>query len=170
MAKVRTLSRFFPKGHINEKEPTYFVEKVLFSLGKDYKSNGFLLELIELNKEAIFLGKITEQQVINFFESLVEISEEKRHTIRMGKLIKDGDKISLRVWSKKPYHSTQIIIHPDIPVYTRTFKKQGNDIYVDGIKLTENGISNLAKWDGLTYNSLYSWFKVDFVGQVIIWK
>lgn len=170
MAKVRTLSRYFPKGHINEKEPTYFVEKVLFSLGKDYKSNRFLLELIELNKENIFLGKITEQQVIDFFESLVDISEEKRHTIRNGQLIKNGEKISLRVWSKKPYHSTQIIIHPDIVVYTRQFKKEGDDIYVDDIKLTENGISNLAKWDGLTYNQLFSWFKGDFIGQVIIWK
>ena len=51
MAKVRTLSMHFMKGHPREGDPTLFVEKVLNSLAIDYFDGEYLAMLHDLNKD-----------------------------------------------------------------------------------------------------------------------
>ena len=177
MAKVITLARTFMKGHPRAGDPTYFVEKVLNSLGIDYHSEAYLLMLWELNP------KIKEEAIASFFMGLGllnDTSDEKPHTIRNGHRWKDGDMASLRVWSGKPYNSPQIIIAPDVEI------KKVYDFNIDGFKFILNRkllyhqhvstwhshMEKLCSNDGLNFCDFLDWFKVPskFDGQIICWK
>lgn len=165
MTKVRTFSRVFPSYHPRAGEPTYFVEKILNSLGSPKDWSQFADHLSQI------------KEYLNF-----DVNDCKHHTIRAGHHFKPGDWFSPRVWSGVPYKSKQIIIAPDIQV------KKVWDIRIDltdqyeVIYLMENGCSRevdeklLALNDGLTEEDFYYWFdtpqnrKEIFKGQIISWS
>lgn len=172
MSKVRTFSRTFPVGHLNQGKPTFFVEKILNSLEVDFSSEGYMDYLLKLNDNNISIGKLSIQDIKTFWSSLVETSKTKNHTIRNGFNIVLGEYISPRVWSKKPYYSPQIIFYDDIKVKElKEFKKDGLGNWIlDGQKLSIPERISLSKGDGLDYHDMLSWFKKEIHGQLIIWK
>ncbi len=139
----------FPSYHPRAGEPTYFLEKILTSIGDE-----------------------------NFL-SVNHGYEPKHHTIRAGHRWKVGDKFSPRVWSGKPYQSKQIIIAPDIEVKkVWDFEIDECDVWAIGLPNTqikytdEQQDAMIAKNDGLTEQDLYWWFKgakKPFIGQIICW-
>lgn len=161
MAKVMIVSRTFPKHHKRAGEDTNFVPKIWNSLG--------------------YPGKITMKGLEDEFYSWQhkEMNPyDKNHTVRAGSYWKEGELMSLRVWSGTPYRSKQIKIYEDLSI-----KK----IYKLEIISTDNGIlfifdgelidiRKLAHNDGLNVADLHSWFiddpkyKGEFVGQVIVWN
>lgn len=170
MAKVRTFSRSFPKGHPKAGQPTYFVEKVwqsLYNLGLSYG------------------GKFLEQELENFSNPSHFISP-KHHTIRAGNHFKVGDKFSPRVWSGNPYSSKQIIIAPDIEVKkVWTFEMipalflDECQYLIDANIIPQNIFDELAKNDGLSTIDFANWFcgseimsskRKKFTGQIICWS
>jgi len=161
MARVMIVSRNFPKHHKRAGESTMFVEKIWESLGypKRITMNGLEQEFYNWNK-------VKHQYMM------------KHHTIMSGFSRKVGEKISLRIWSGKPYRSKQITIYDDIEI-----KK----IYNIEIMTTEDGvffvinnvirnINTISNNDGLNYKDLLSWFVDDpkynlyFSGQIICWN
>jgi hypothetical protein len=184
MAKVRTLSQKFMKGHPNEGEPTLFVEKVLNSLGIDYFDGEYLAMLHNLNK-----GKEDVIDITGFFFSLgmfQDTGEEKLHTIRSGHHFKKGDMIQLAVWSGKPYASPQIKICPPLEVVQVYDFNIINDIddltWIDirnkyyhrlDMDINQSVLPMVAQNDGLSTQEFLDWFQVgkkEFKGQVICWK
>lgn len=172
MSKVRTLSRTFMSTHPRKGQDTHFVEKVLTSLGIDYTSHDYFILLLSLNP------KLSEIQIHNFYQSLSINVLPKHHTIRGGNHFAQGDKISLRVWSAKPYNSKQIIIAPDIEVKkVWIFEVTPLDgIQMPQVKATTT-VADIAKNDGLELRDFYDWFQIKghkckkpFVGQVICWS
>jgi len=154
--------------HPRKGEDTYFVEKVLTSLGIDYLKNEYYYLLLELNQ------KIPTNVLLDFYNSLVGNQLPKPHTIRGGNHFKANDKISLRVWSGKPYNSKQIIIAPDIEV------KKIWELIVDEYGIVEMPkakattiLQDIAKNDGLSIEDFIAWFK-DFkqagTYQIICWN
>lgn len=178
MAKVIMVSRDFLRPHPRVGQSTYFVEKI-------FKGLYFMNPAHDLNK-----GMNLE---IDY--SLEEFSscKPKWHTIRGGKRWKVGDKVSLRVWSGKPYRSEQIKICDDLEVKKvwdikivrhhaidgRTILKilVGDNTYSEIIllngKITEwfGQIDDLCTNDGLGMEDFYHWFDVpEFSGQIICWN
>lgn len=166
---VLTFSRHFPKGHPRAGQPTYFVEKILNSLG--IKTASELLPGVH--------------DIINDF-LMLDSEYVKHHTIRAGHRWKVGDKFSPRVWSGKPYQSKQITIGPDIEIkqiwdieitqanignVQRVKVKINNvDFCYIGISVMAN-IIDLANNDGLALTDFVSWFqKIPFTGQIICWN
>lgn len=175
MAKVITLARTFMNDHPRAGEPTCFVEKVLNTL-HDHDIHMTFAHLIDLNEKKIKSGKLSKNQLWDFWYNLdfENVDQRKPHTIRNGHRFKQGDMVSLRVWSGKPYNSPQIIIAPDVEIKKvypiQTWK--GYSIFtVDGIDRHPLTIAEIAKNDGLTTDDFLSWFKFpsDFEGQVICW-
>ena len=161
MSKLITFSRHFQKSHPKAGQPTFFVEKILNSLG-----------LTDLNQKPI-------DELNDFF---IIAGDGKHHTIRGGNRFKVGDKFSPRVWSAKPYASKQIVIGPDIEikkiynvrVLVQSFGKLGLQavISIDGNDF--QNIDLLAKNDGLSQADFLNWFTTKkgetFVGQIICWS
>lgn len=167
MAKVITFSRYFPKGHSKEGQPTFFVEAFLKG-----------------NRSKVVVPSL--QNTFNYDE--LEIGFAKTHTIRAGKRFKKGDIFSPRVWSGKPYRSPQIGFAPD------TLVKQVWDFSIFQDNLTGStmfsidGIGydcdyrpgthahyllfELSTNDGLKLDDFMSWFKYPkpFEGQIISWS
>lgn len=167
MAKVITLSRTFPKGHIRESQPTHFVEKV-WSL---------LCETMGYSSPAWFFDELPGlQQKIDLGYWIT--AESKHHTIRASNRWKDGDVASLRIWSGKPYNSPQITIAPDLKVRVKQVDMDENGIWsVNGKYLDSQEVYEImAKNDGLTDADMQSWFLPNydkpkaFSGQMIIWS
>lgn len=188
MAKVRTLSQRFPKGHIRQGEPTYFVEKVLNSLN-GIGINMSWAHLLDINSKNVQDGKISESDLWEFWNKVTfnrhlpkNINEQKHHTIRANskkgqKHFETGEEIQLAVWSGKPYASPQIKICPPLKVKCYDFEvfhntmPQGIEwpLLVDGY---DTDIEQVSKNDGLTVEDFKSWFKYPspFVGQIIAWN
>jgi hypothetical protein len=168
--KVLTSSRYFPKGHPRQSEPTYFVEKIW----NCYRDESFALpdNFIPWTDNYALLSSGKE-----YLEAMT-IREIKHHTIRAGNRFKAGDMVSLRVWSDKPYRSKQIefaqvevkkvwpvtIIVDDIfnPIYS-------GDMLIPTCQLAIN--------DGLECNDFVKWFMIHpkktgsiFQGQIICWS
>src|SRR3954464_12353234 len=99
MARVMTLSRQFPRGHLRAGKPTFFVEKILNSLGYAEFKKDLPPAVIDIINDFVILD-----------------GQTKHHTIRAGHRWKAGDYLSPRVWSGKPYNSKQIIIGTDIEI------------------------------------------------------
>lgn len=91
--RVITFSRYFPKGHPKEGQPTYFVEKILRGIH-------------HLSVEA---KEIMDMEV---WASCTP----KFHTIRAGNRWKEGDVYSPRIWSGKPYNSKQVEFAPPVRI------------------------------------------------------
>lgn len=178
MSKVLTFSRTFPAYHPKAGQPTNFVEQIYNSIGMDFTNRRWIGMLNEINpdQKEILAGFV-------FGGIDYKVSGIKRHTIRSGNRWKVGDKISLRVWSGKPYQSKQIIIAPDIevkkvwPVEIEFF---GGSFYVQ-LPVKKNhwtllSAGDVAKNDGLEVHDFIDWFKVhpkskafNFKGQIICW-
>lgn len=163
MAKFRTLSRAFLKGHPNEGKPTYFVEKFLTSLDVNYQHASYFHKLCELNPT---VGRAELQE---FYMSLSnDAFVPKKHTIRNGRHFMAGDMISIRAWIGKPYNSTPIRLWDDLKVmsqYTYTIE--------NGVHICNHEIANImrvCKNDGLRPEDFILWFPETFAGQVICWK
>ena len=97
----RSVSRYFPKGHPKEGQPTYFVEKILNSL--------------------YFAGKVTLEEIKNlnikdFDWKVFETCFPKLHTcraaldswIKIVRKVNSGEYVlELFYWSGKPYHKDE---------------------------------------------------------------
>lgn len=157
MSRVITFSRVFPSYHPRAGEPTYFIEKIIKSVG---------IGNYNVNMEAY------------------NDVQPKHHTIRAGHRWKVGDKFSPRVWSGKPYNSKQIQFAPDIEVKkVWDFDITGTDWALDGRlehALTGEGFDSaqIALNDGLTNYDPYDWLTLspdfkkseEFHGQIICWN
>lgn len=185
MAKVRTLSRVFMKGHPKQGQPTYFVEYFLNSIGIDFDDFSYLKQLHLLNKKSLDSGKLTFLQLKKFWYSLCGKKIKKGHTLRAGNHFKAGDMISVRCWSGAPYNSTQIILAEDVEIKSVYNVKIINDpggrmhsrmhiIWADGKNDGYDrllSIGEVAKNDGLKFRDFTAWFnKLPFTGQIIVWS
>jgi len=179
MPRQIKFNRKFPEKHISEGEPTYFVEKILNSLGIDYRdADKIISHLCVLNTKALMKGKLNFDIISKFIKSLNPgITDCKNHTIRDSKIYKEGDTISLAVWSDKAYRSSPIIfaetkIEKVVPITIVTNDKH---IFVKDTTFYDESYSNymlpaLSKNDGLTPEQFKSWFKEPFIGNIIMWK
>lgn len=156
----KALSRYFPKGHIRESDPTYFVEKLWESVG--------------LPDNAMDLA----DEYMNFMRKDSSEIWPKHHTIRSGNKVKVGDFIQFFVWSEKPYKSKQIVIGNPIEV-----KKVWDfeikwyfglieycEILIDGKK--QLNLGKIGANDGLSFEDFKSWFgnfEKPFEGQILAW-
>lgn len=186
MAKVRTLSRVFMKGHPKQGQPTYFVEYFLNSIGVDFDDFSYLKQLHLLNKKNLDCGKLTFLQLKSFWYSLISSKKiKKRHTIRAGNHFTAGDMISIRCWSGAPYNSTQIILAEDVKIKSvyniEIIIDSGchlfDRIYISWVNPKNDGydrllsIGEVAKNDGLKFIDFTAWFnKLPFTGQIIVWS
>lgn len=182
MAKIRTLSRTFPAGHPKAGQYTYFVEKFLKCLYKFDNLEQLSDRIFAVNKHRIESGVISAVQVCRFCNDIdfgvYKSCDPKHHTIRSGHSIKDGEAISVRCWSGKPYNSPQIILAPDIAVRVAPINiKEEEQFFPFKLDIQiYNGVIIgeylLAKNDGLLKQDFIEWFKpsLPFQGQVIIWS
>lgn len=174
MAKVITFSRYFPKGHPKEGQPTYFVEK----FWKGLETVGYS-EPLYFFDELRGLGSVISGEDYNH-------AWAKKHTIRNGKRFKEGEEFSPRVWSGKPYTSPQITIAPDVKIvkiYDYEYKIEPNKTeqwFINGTLVSESNtymqewfntglIEEIAKNDGLGLIDFLNWFTKPFDGQIICW-
>ena len=155
MSKVITFSRTFPAYHPKAGLPTYFVEKLLASIGRH-----------NFDEEREFNPRLS-----------LDMFDPKHHTIRAGNRWKVGDWFSPRVWSGKPYNSKQIVIAPDIEIKkVWEFEIKGSYVYLNGEFKTKHMITltEMAKNDGLSIVDFARWFKYPchphFIGQIICWN
>lgn len=155
MSKTHYLpfSRFYPKGHPKEGEPTYFIEKIWESIGDAYFDQ----------YPAAVLGDF----------------QSKHHTIRQGNRFNPGDVIIPFAWSDKPYRSKWIRFSPKIEV-KKVWRFEMDECGVfslDGFYvLDEAQEETLCKNDGLEAHDFYRWFMPrpnkpkPFSGQIICWN
>jgi len=152
MAKVLTVSRFFPAYHPRKGQSTLFVEKILKSLGQ-----------LTPEMDRLFADKVWP----------------KNHTIRKGNRWKVGDKASLRYWSDKPYNSPQVEFAEVEVVQLWNIKiSEFCEIFVNDMETEASMIrvTRVAENDGLNWEDLINWFIPNsnkfkgFEGQIICWK
>jgi len=169
MAKVLIFSREFPNDHPRAGQRTMFVEKVLNGLGIfPYLNPFYLFKLWKLNRHSIKAGKISFMDLVRFFFSLNFCQwKEKIHTVRKSDYIKDGDEVSPRVWTGKPYQSPQIIFAQDTKVGTQEITFSRGSILIDGQRITALCTAYLCQHDGLDYSDFSKWHTTDFTGQII---
>lgn len=184
MARVITFSRKHPYS----KEDTFFVEKLLNTIGIDYGSDEYKRLVLSLNPD------IPLSQLDQFWRYLMSLRgiKDKAHTVRKGNRFKAGDWFSPRVWGNDvnprsgrsgPYHSKQIIIAPDIQIKkTWDFHVATNGIMSiadPGEQLKEvSDDSVVAKNDGLEYNDFFNWIAMPYYHkkkdsgpmQIICWS
>lgn len=184
MSRIVTFSRYFPGYHLLKGKPTYFVEKILNQLMPGWSNDdSYCRLLIELNQKKINAGKLTVQQIIDFWRTLDTRQHGiKLHTIRAGHSKKQGQFLTPAVWSGRPYHDPQIIFAPDIDVkktWDFTVKKYvdvwytdfGNYSIPDNVPLKCSMLQTVARNDGLSIDDFLDWFKFpqQFQGQIIAW-
>ncbi len=184
MSHVITFSTKFPSYHPRAGQGTNFTEKILEELAVPYKSENYLQTLLGLNTINLAKGKLSYEDICNFWKSLNDISEKKSHTIRAGKRFKQGDFFSPRIWFRTPYDSPQLIFWYDIQIKkTWDFDVQGTDFSLNGkfeYALTGEGFdfSLLEKNDGLGPTELFDWIcdnpsykkSKEFHGQILCWN
>ena len=164
MAKIITVSRYFPKYHPKAGQPTWFVEKIWKSV--------LLSRLMSIPQSMGYEADYEKYFPCGFNDPNEDVSNHnpKNHTIREGKRWNDGDMASIRVWSGKPYGSKQIAIAPDVKlkVLDVEIDKQGV-IKVEG---KETNAFRIAENDGLSLEDLRGWFapSLPFSGQILIWS
>jgi hypothetical protein len=173
MPKQRSVSRNFMKSHPLAGYPTHFVEKIMNSVNTDYRHANYLHTLLQLNYSKIESGKLSEQQIKHFYESLnPHITDEKHHTIRNGTSVHNGELITLYCWHNKPYNSPQVIIHAPLPVTTYAFSTTDNNEWlVNGNKVDDKNRHTISANDGLTYDQLIAWFNKPIASsQILCWN
>lgn len=174
MSKVIRFSRQFPSYHPRKGEPTYFVEMILNwyweTQNPQFHNVEDMIFLLNPDKDADLLK--------NFVASLnPDIKAWKSHTIRQGERFKAGDMASLRVWSGRPYHTTDIVITPEVKIpKVWEFSRKEHAFYME-YKNEKKEIPELihpfiliANNDGLFPDDMISWFNKPFDGQIICWN
>lgn len=162
--KVITFSRFFPKGHPRQGQPTHFVEKVEACLA-----------------DTIPGWEMPKTFTLHEWHPYYNCTMPKGHTIRAGNRWKPGNMASLRVWSDKPYRSKQVeFAQVEVKKVWRVeinMFQTSPIIKVENRLLTyEEGI-DIAANDGLSLTDFISWFAIHpkkkeqkFSGQIIAWN
>lgn len=147
-------------------------------------SKSFLKGHPKAGEPTHFLSKI-ENALIGISDIELMPCDYKKHTIRAGKRFKEGERVSLRYWSDKPYRSKQIefaqvIIRKvyDIEINIgfvtddRNIGSYFHNITINDELINSNWtIQRLANNDGLTLIDFFDWFKncKNFDGQIICW-
>lgn len=161
--KVLTVSRFFPAYHPRKGEETFFPEKILNALHPGGKSDTLNALPAEM------------KPIINYF-FVLDGSDKKLHTIRAGNRWKQGEIVSLRVWSDKPYRSKQIefaqvqltkVIPIDIDFWPLSKHTWERKILVGATYLSNHKV--LANNDGLSLPDFLNWFQKPMNGQILCW-
>lgn len=150
MAKVLTVSRYFPAYHERKGEPTNFIESIHNSLN--------------LNKADSWIVQ--------------SLCTQKHHTIRGGNRWRVGDKASLRYWTGKPCNSLQqeFALVDIVQVMEIAFIPIDEVLIIDGISYSYSNsfkgtVEKLAANDGLSYEDLMNWFgNKGIIGQIICWN
>jgi hypothetical protein len=102
------------------------------------------------------------------------LSGEKIHTIRANEKshFKDGDVISVREWSGKPYRSKQVVIRDGVKIGVEPVALDHDDNIADFMEPVAAPFKTIAKNDGLREVDFVDWFfppssKHDFTGDII---
>lgn len=165
MAKIRTLSQYFLKGHKKYQQPTFFPEMFLNSLCLSYTSFEYFRLLINFNDH------IPPNRIAEFYENLnPEIKQSKHHTLRLGKHFSENEKISIRTWLGKPYNTQQLILAPSIHlkrVYNIQLGKYLNGELVAILNDKKININTLSVNDGLTTEDFNEWFNSLKPGKLV---
>lgn len=87
---------------------------------------------------------------------------------------KAGDKISLRMWTGKPYRSKQRVLRESEIVAVQTLRMTESDMWLDGVRQTGNQNWEFALADGFkSSREMCNWFAdthgLPFYGVVIKW-
>ena len=110
------------------------------------------------------------------FAALVEAGT-KTQTVRPtpARMPKAGDKLSLRMWTGKPYRSKQRVLREATVLHVVRIKLDCFDMWFDGVRASEAKQEAFAIADG--FSSAYEmldWFDnehgLPFEGVVILWQ
>lgn len=176
---VITFSSTYPKGHIREGQPTFFVEKI-WRAYTDSIGSVFHLGDYQLEYDSVF-----DNEPISIMDF-----DPKLHTIRSGNRYKAGDIIRPCVWLLPGERFTKgnrlVQFAPDIEikkvwdfeitknsfgVETQWLIHVGDRSYFQGLQDScwSTELEILAKNDGLSVEDFKSWFKwpSNFSGQII---
>jgi hypothetical protein len=110
------------------------------------------------------------------FAALVE-SGAKTQTVRPtpARMPRAGDKLSLRMWTGKPYRSKQRELRSATVLYVAKIKLDCFDMWFDGVRASEAKQEAFARADGFsTADEMLDWFEnehgLPFEGVVILWQ
>jgi hypothetical protein len=110
------------------------------------------------------------------FAALVEAGT-KTQTVRPtpARMPKAGDKLSLRMWTGKPYRSKQREIRAATVLYVAKIKLDCFDMWFDGVRASEAKQDAFAIADGFSdCSEMLDWFEnehgLPFEGVVIVWQ
>lgn len=168
MRRVLKFMKTYPKGHILEGQPTYFVEKIWKWAWDNSERLAWDIGHYQMTHDDFFHPGGSRIVSIHDFAP-------KIHTIRQGDRWEVGDVIVPQVWTGKPYRSKAITILGDIEVkQVRNIEIQGSFVRIDNVTVgVTDGrfgdVEQLAINDGLSLKAFASWFKHDFSGQIIQW-
>lgn len=160
MAKVILFATSFLQNHPRAGEPTDFLPKIILGLNH-------------------YRDRVTPKEIAMLTCGIDWTSIDPKYTtIRAGRRFKKGDYFSPRIWSGKPYRSSQIIIAPDTLITdTWDFKIEYGSFYIDRWRVRTPGLDKIAKNDGLSRKDFIDWFipsdishSFEFSGQVIAWN
>lgn len=158
-------------------EPTYFPEKIYFSICQEsYKSDG-----LELSQKIIdfYQSEQFKKVRLSYWDNAYwkQLTQGKPHTIRADEKNrwKPGNKIHFYINNRKP---DMTLFAPVLKctavqkIVIRHFSLPDckPDIIVDGKFLNYNEQINLAQNDGFKdLESFFNWFNTDFEGKIIHW-
>lgn len=101
----------------------------------------------------------------------------KTQTVRPtpARMPKAGDKLSLRMWTGKPYRSKQREVRAATVLHVARIKLDGLAMWFDGVRASEAKQEAFAIADGFsTAHEMRDWFEnehgLPFEGIVIVWQ
>lgn len=151
--------------HPRQGAKTHFVEKILKSLEIDPWAPEYYSQLLELNKDKIEQGKLTEGQIYDWLTTLApDQPAAKVHTIRGAGRYIPGEMASPRVWFEKPYQSPQLTFLPDFEIKkVLPFEMENGKVSIDNSFYSwtyeVDKMHVLAENDGLSIADFLAWFK-----------
>lgn len=143
------LSQAFLMGHSKVGKPNYFVEQLSNAL---HEHSEYGVQLLD-NESVVVRGKKLHTIRENY-----EYWKEKADKINAGEM-----ELSIRVWSGKPYRSTQVEVarlsHVGVQLVEMSYSTEDAQpiVYVDNV-LKPNVAAEMAKNDGLQLENWIEWF------------
>lgn len=143
------LSQAFLMGHSKVGKPNYFVEQLSNAL---YEHSEYKVQLSD-SESVVVRGKKLHTIRENY-----EYWKEKADKINAGEM-----ELSIRVWSGKPYRSTQVEVarlsHVGVQLVEMGCSTEDAQpiVYVDNV-LKPNAAAEMAKNDGLQLEDWIEWF------------
>lgn len=168
MRRVLKFMKTYPKGHILEGQPTYFVEKIWKWAWDNSERLAWDIGHYQMTHDDFFHPGGSRIVSIHDFAP-------KIHTIREGDRWEVGDVIVPQVWQGLPYRSKTITFLGDIVVkQVRKIDIRGNLLCIDMVPIgaldgSWGDVRKLAMNDGLTLPAFQSYFNREFSGQIIQW-